>query len=84
MIIVLDNSQSSHACNRPITGKIKVHLTEPFDASAITLNLCGYQRSHFNPTSAADQFQASQGVTRLAKSLLSVNFVVAEFPDGAT
>ena len=59
-----------------------MHLTEPFDASAVTLNLCGYQRSHFNPTSAADQFQASQGVTRLAKSLLSVNFVVAEFPDG--
>ena len=59
MIIVLDNSQSAHACDQPITGKIKVNLTEPFDATALTLNLSGFQRSHFIPTSSADQFQPS-------------------------
>ena len=50
MIIVLDNNQTSHPCNEPITGKIKVNLTEPFDAKAVTLNLSGYERSQFNPT----------------------------------
>ena len=54
MIIVLDNSQTSIALNEPINGKIKVHFKTPFEAKAITLTLCGFQRSYFTPPQAAD------------------------------
>lgn len=56
IIIVLDNSQTSLNIDEPITGKIKVNLTKEFDASAITLNLCGYQRSHFTPPAESSNF----------------------------
>ena len=49
MIIVLDDFETSHPLNEPITGKIRVNLTEPFDAKAVTLKLSGYERSQFNP-----------------------------------
>ena len=52
MLIVLDNEDRSHPINRPITGKIKVHLSQPFDANAVTLSLCGFQRSFFNAVSS--------------------------------
>ena len=83
MLIVLDSSQTSHPCNQPIKGKIKVNLTEPFDAKAITLNLSGYERSIFNPTQGRKlRFDPNYELVRLAKKLLSVDFVVAEFPEG--
>ena len=48
MLIVLDNQRTSHPINEPITGKIKVHLHQPFDVNAITLSLAGFQRSFFD------------------------------------
>ena len=83
MLIVLDNSQTSHPCNQPITGKIKVNLTEPFDAKAVTLNLSGYERSRFNPAHGRKlRLDQTYELVRLANKLLSVDFVVAEFPEG--
>ena len=83
MLIVLVNSQTSHPCNMPITGKIKVNLTEPFDAKALTLNLSGYERSQFNPTQGRKfRFDPNYELIRLAKKLLSVDFEVAKFPEG--
>lgn len=52
MLIVLDNTATSHPINEPISGKIKVNLNEPFEANAVTLSLCGFQRSFFNRSSS--------------------------------
>ena len=52
MLIVLDNTTTSHPINEPISGKVKVNLNEPFDANAVTLSLCGFQRSFFNRSSS--------------------------------
>lgn len=47
LLIVLDNNRSSHPVNEPISGKIMVNLSQPFDVNAVTLSLCGFQRSFF-------------------------------------
>ena len=54
MEIILENSSTSMEIGKPITGMIKVNLKEPFEASAITLGVCGFQRSHFQPAVYTD------------------------------
>ena len=41
MFIDLDNATSSLPLGKPITGKIKVSLKEPFEAKALTLGIRG-------------------------------------------
>ena len=48
MHIVLDNEQTSKPSNQPITGRILVNLKSEFDASALTMQLQGYTRTHFS------------------------------------
>lgn len=83
IIIVLDNSQTSLPIDQAISGKIKVNLFKEFDASAITLNLCGYQRSHFKAPEESSNFQGQSQGTRLAKTIISQNLVITEFPEGS-
>ena len=47
MVIILDNAEASHPIDRPITGKIKVNQAEPLKASALNLELHGYQTSSY-------------------------------------
>lgn len=47
MIIALDNATSSHPVDQPITGVIKVHYSEPFEASELKLELYGIQTSSY-------------------------------------
>ena len=73
----------------PIKGKLLVNLNEPFEAKSVTLSLKGFQRSHFTPTRQGDQFgqvtqgAAAQQMTRLAKTVVSDVFTIAEFPEGS-
>ena len=88
MLILLDNEDKSLPVNRPITGKIRVYLSQPFDANALTLTLCGFQRSFVNAVASGLPAQAlntrQDGLTRLSKTIISENFTVAEFPKGQT
>lgn len=62
-------------------------LKEVFDAKSVTLSVCGYQRSHFTATGKeGDQFGKTgvPSVTRLAKTILAVNYTVANFAEGET
>ena len=85
MTIIMDNSSATQDMTQPLTGVIKVHLTEPFEASAVTMCLKGYQRSHFTTAQPGDQFgkaPSSSGITKLARTVINETFVVAEFePD---
>ena len=83
MLIVLDNSSTNLEIGKPISGKIKVNLKEAFDARALSLGVCGFQRSHFAPAVYSDQFQGQSGMQRLAKNLLSENMVIQTFPEGS-
>jgi hypothetical protein len=47
MIICLDNPDYSRSVHEPVSGKIKLNLKAPFDASRLTITLVGYVRSHF-------------------------------------
>ena len=86
MLIVLDNQQTSHPINEPITGKIKVNLKERFDANAVTLSLTGFQRSFFNRGvgAVAGQAAGQNPLTRLSKTVVGESFTIAEFPEGET
>ena len=82
IFIELENSQTSLPIGQPIKGKVKVNLTEAFEAKSITIGLCGYQRSHFQTMNQGDQFgksATSPGMTRLAKNVLDIKYVVATF-----
>lgn len=84
IFIELENSQTSLPIGQPIKGKIKVNLTEAFEAKSITLGLCGYQRSHFQTANQGDQFgksATSPGMTRLAKNVLDIKYIVANFDE---
>ena len=50
----------------------------------MTLNLCGYERSHFLPSVESSNFEPKSGMARLAKTIFSENFVVATFGTGET
>lgn len=54
MHISLDSPGNSKSTHEPITGKIKINLTEPFEATKLTLTLIGYLRSHFFTDPRAD------------------------------
>ena len=54
MLIVLNDESTSFEIGQPLSGKIKVNLKMPFDASALTLGFCGFQRSYFMPTVYSD------------------------------
>ena len=60
MLIVFDNMEKSHSLTDSVTGKIKVNLREPFEARALTLNLCGFQRSHFKRTEIQENEEESK------------------------
>ena len=57
MNIALDNCHVSVSSDSTISGKVKIIMTSPLEALGITLNLCGFIRSHFFPvesTGSAD------------------------------
>ena len=54
MLIVLDDESCSFAIGQPLSGTIKVNLKMPFDASALTLGVCGFHRAYFMPTVYSD------------------------------
>jgi len=85
MHIVLDNEQQSKPSNQPITGRILVNLNAEFDASALTMQLQGYTRTHFTSSASggnADQFGKTGGqvpATRLAKNEITVDYTIHNF-----
>lgn len=54
MRISLDNPGMTRSTHEPVTGKIKINLTEPFEAKKLTVTLIGYLRSHFFSDPRAD------------------------------
>jgi hypothetical protein len=85
MLIVLDNQDYSFSIAEPISGKIKVNLSETFNAHSVTLSLRGYHRSSFSTSAQGDQFGKSATTppqTRLAKTVLSESWTVATFEEG--
>ena len=84
MVIILDNAEASHPINRPITGKIKVNQNEPFSASALTLELHGYQTSSYFEEASDSAAGASNAPTGQSKAIFSEKFTIAEFDEGST
>lgn len=83
MTIVIEGQQTSLQIGKPIFGKVKVNLKEPFDARSLTMGITGFQRSQFEPTVYPDQFQQAQGIQRLAKTLINTKMTIVEFPEGS-
>lgn len=76
MMIEFDNMQTAHQLGQPLCGRLKIYLKENFEAINVTLNLIGFCRSHFPQTS---QFGDT---TRLAKTLVDVEYTLANFHGG--
>ena len=78
MMIEFDNMQTAHQLGEPLCGRVKIYLIDEFEAMNITLNLFGYLRSHF---SVGSQFGDK---TRLAKTLIDIEYTLANFEGGLT
>lgn len=85
MFIALDNPTHFKSVHEPLTGRIKINLSEAFEATKLTVTLIGFLRSHFNADPKADQFgkaPAAVGMLRLAKTLISISYTIHEFEEG--
>ena len=67
---------TAHNLTEPLNGKILLFLKEELVAKSITINLIGYLRSRFK---RQEQFQDE---TRLAKTLVDVEYKIADFGAG--
>ena len=67
---------TAHNLTEPLNGKILLFLKEELVAKSITMNLIGYLRSRFK---RQEQFQDE---TRLAKTLVDVEYKIADFGAG--
>ena len=67
---------TAHNLTEPLNGKILLFLKEELVAKSITMNLIGYLRSRFK---RQEQFQDE---TRLAKTIIDVEYKIADFGGG--
>ena len=86
MVIIIDNSQESHPIDQPITGKIKVNQQGAFQASALTLELHGYQTSSFFEQASAGQaaINSFSAPTSQSKTVFAEVQTIAEFVEGSS
>lgn len=45
MIVELDNMNSATRGDQPLTGKVKIYLSEPFEPEFLTMQINGFLRS---------------------------------------
>ena len=78
MMIELENMLTAHRIGDPLNGCLKINLKDEFKALNITLNLIGFCRSHLAVSSKYGDN------TRLAKTLIDIEYTLANFEGGQT
>ena len=81
MIVELDSMRTAASMDRSLRGRIKIYLPEPFEPANLTILITGFLRSQLAanvPANAAGE----EEVTRLARTLINVEYTLATFEDG--
>ena len=81
MIVHLDNMDKASPRDKPLTGRIKIWLSEPFEPANLTILITGFLRSQLAANVPANS-AADDEVTRLARTLVNVEYTLATFEEG--
>jgi len=65
----------------PLTGRVKVYLPEPFEPANLTILITGFMRSQIAANVPQNDVR-DEKVTRLARSLVNVEYILASFEEG--